>query len=331
MWISRWSPFLAVALASSLAMLPPAHAQSLASQAPARRPVAATDIYRLRSVRDPQLSPEGSWVAYTVSAIDSAKDRAETDIWMTSWDGTQTIRVTATPGSESSPRWSPDGRWLAFLSSRQGGDGGQVWLLDRRGGEAQRLTTIRDGVADLVWSPDAARLALVASIRTDSAAADTSRPHPIVIDRYAFKQDREGYLTRSHSHLFLLDVASRKVDTLTTGDADEASPAWSPDGSRLAFVRTPEVAPGSGENSDVWVMDSRPGGQQVRLTDFPMPRSSTGSTSDRCSLNINTISAVQRPMPFTRVSASTTASSSISTRRSSGSAPACIFAHRSRR
>jgi len=271
MTIPRRSPFLVAVLASTLATPPLARAQSAPPAAPVRRPVASTDIYRLRSVRDPQLSPEGAWVAYTVSAIDSAKDRAETDIWMTSWDGSQTIRVTSTPGSESSPRWSPDGRWLAFLSARQGGDGAQVWLLDRRGGEAQRLTTIRDGVSDLAWSPDASRLALVASIRTDSAAADTSRPHPIVIDRYAFKQDREGYLTRSHSHLFLVDVTSRKVDTLTTGEADEGSPAWSPDGARLAFVRTPEVAPGSGENSDVWVMDSRPGGQQLRLTDFPGP------------------------------------------------------------
>ena len=271
MTIPRRSPFVVAALVLSLAPAPATHAQPAPSPVPARRPVAATDIYRLRTVRDPQLSPEGAWVAYTVSVIDSAKDRAETDIWMTSWDGTQTIRVTSTPGSESSPRWSPDGRWLAFLSSRQGGDGAQVWLLDRRGGEGQRITTIRDGVSDMAWSPDATRLVLVAGVRTDSAAADTTRPHPIVIDRYAFKQDREGYLTRSHTHLFLLDVTSRRVDTLTTGDADEDSPAWSPDGARLAFVRTPEPAPGSGANSDVWVMDARPGGQQVHLTDFPGP------------------------------------------------------------
>ena len=244
---------------------------ALAQTPAARRPLAATDLYRLRTVRDPQVSPEGAWVAYTVTTIDSAKDRSETDIWMVNWDGTQTVRVTSTPGGESSPRWSPDGRFLAFLSSRQAGDGAQVWLLDRRGGEAQRVTTIKGGVADLAWSPDATRLALVSEFKEDSAAADTTRPHPIVVERYHFKQDREGYLTRSHSHLLLFDVASRKLDTLTTGDADEASPAWSPDGARIAFVRTPEPAPGTGDNPDVFVMDARTGSQPVRLTDFPGP------------------------------------------------------------
>ena len=242
------------------------------AQTPApRRPLAATDLFRLRTVRDPQLSPDGAWVAYTVASVDSAKDKSETDIWMTSWDGTQTVRVTSTPGAETSPRWSPDGRYLAFLSSRQAGDGAQVWLLDRRGGEAQRVTQIKDGVGEYAWSPDASRLVLVADFKLDSAAADTTRPHPIVVDRYVFKQDREGYLTRSHSHLLLFDVASRKVDTLTSGDADEASPAWSPDGSRLAFVRTPEPAPGTGDNPDVFVMDARTGSQPVRLTDFAGP------------------------------------------------------------
>jgi Tol biopolymer transport system component len=145
--MSRRLAVLAPALLA--AALSAAHAQSAT-----KRPLRPTDIYHLRSVNDPQISPDGAWVAYSVSAVDSAKDKSDSDIWMTSWDGTQTIRLTSTPESESSPRWSPDGRWLAFVSGRQEGKGGQVWLLDRRGGEAQRLTMIKGGIDDFAWSPD---------------------------------------------------------------------------------------------------------------------------------------------------------------------------------
>src|SRR5262245_65705987 len=100
-----------------------------------KRALRVGDLYRVKGVGDPQRSPDGKWVAYTVSTSDSAKDRNDTDVWMASWDGKENIRLTSTPDGESSPRWSPDGRFLAFTSSRQGARGGQLWLLDRRGGE----------------------------------------------------------------------------------------------------------------------------------------------------------------------------------------------------
>ncbi|HET9013302.1 MAG TPA: hypothetical protein VFN38_15870, partial [Gemmatimonadaceae bacterium] len=142
----------------------------LAAQAPARRPLRAGDIYQLRVVNDPQLSPDGAWVAYTVTSADSAKDKSDADLWMTSWDGAQTVRLTSSPEGESAPRWSPDNRYLAFVSGRQEGKGGQVWLLDRRGGEAQRLTMLKGGIEDFAWSPDSKRLVLVLEEDTDSLA-----------------------------------------------------------------------------------------------------------------------------------------------------------------
>jgi len=95
-----------------------------AQSAVAKRPIRVGDMYRVKNVNDPQLSPDGKWVAYTVTTTDSAKDRSDTDVWMTSWDGTQTIQVTSSPDGESNPRWSPDGRYLSFTSSRQAGKGG---------------------------------------------------------------------------------------------------------------------------------------------------------------------------------------------------------------
>jgi dipeptidyl aminopeptidase/acylaminoacyl peptidase len=134
-----------LALALLLAPAAVAAAQT-AAPAPARRPLRPTDVYQLRAVNDPQLSPDGAWVAYSVTTADSAKDKSDSDVWMTSWDGATTIRLTSSPDGESTPRWSPDNRYLAFVSGRQEGKGGQVWLLDRRGGEAQRLTMLKGGI-----------------------------------------------------------------------------------------------------------------------------------------------------------------------------------------
>ncbi|MEP6990566.1 MAG: S9 family peptidase [bacterium] len=248
---------------------------NLPGQAIPQRPLRASDLYALRGVTDPQLSPDGAWVAYTVSAIDSTKDKSDTDLWMTSWDGTQSIRLTSTPEGESTPRWSPDGRYLAFVSGRQDGKGGQVWLLDRRGGEAQRLTTLKGGISDFAWSPDAKRMILVLDEETDSVArkdtATHATPKPIVIDRYNFKRDVTGYLGTKRTHLALLDVTTKKLDSLTSAIFDDDLPSWSPDGQRIAFVRTPVAEPGRGRESDVFVVDARKGATPRQLTDFDGP------------------------------------------------------------
>ena len=258
-----------------LAFLMLASSSTLAAQTGARRPLRASDLYALRGVNDPQLSPDGAWVAYSVSAIDSAKDKSDTDLWMSSWDGSQSIRLTSTPEAESAPRWSPDGRFLAFVSGRQEGKGGQVWLLDRRGGEAQRLTMVKGGISDFAWSPDAKRLVLVLDEETDSVARkDTAThptPKPIVIDRYNFKRDVAGYLGTKRTHLALFDVATRKIDSLTSALHDDDLPSWSPDGQRIAFVRTPISEPGKGRESDVYVIDARRGASPTQLTVFDGP------------------------------------------------------------
>ena len=131
---------------------------SEASGQPAKRAITLDDLSKIKSVGDPQRSPDGKWVAYVVGSIDVEKDKRDSDLWMVSWDGAQTVRLTSGPESESSPRWSPDGRYLAFLASRGSEDekkkGSQIWLLDRLGGEAQKLTEIDGGVSDYSWSPD---------------------------------------------------------------------------------------------------------------------------------------------------------------------------------
>src|SRR5579859_771811 len=249
---------------------------------PAKRPLAVDDFAKLRSVSDPQVSPDGNWIAYTVGTIDLEKDKRDSDLWMISSDGAQRIRLTATAEvSESAPRWSPDGRYLAFLAAR--GDeeekkaGSQVWLLDRRGGEAQKLTDIKGGIADYAWSPDSKRLVLVVNDYDPSTDPEKkegwkrkAKP-PIVIDRYHFKSDAEGYLESRHRHLQLFDVDARKAEVLTKGAYDESNAVWSPDGRMIAFVSNRDTDPDRSDNSDIFVIDATPGAEPRKLTTFPGP------------------------------------------------------------
>jgi dipeptidyl aminopeptidase/acylaminoacyl peptidase len=253
----------------------------LALAQPAKRSITLDDLVKIRSVGDPQRSPDGKWVAYTVGTTDAEKDKRDTDIWMASWDGAEQIRLTSSPDAESSPRWSPDGRYLAFLASRGTEEekklGAQVWVLDRRGGEAMKLTEIKGGVNDYAWSPDSRRLVIVSS---DQDPADEpeklegwkrkTKP-PIVIDRYHFKQDRSGYLKRLYSHLWLFDVAARKAEPLTTGPYSDTSPVWSPDGGRIAFVSERSPDPDRAPDSNVFVVEAKPGAEPKQLTTYEGP------------------------------------------------------------
>jgi dipeptidyl aminopeptidase/acylaminoacyl peptidase len=258
-----------VLLASVLAAAPGARAAD-------KRPLSVDDLDRLRDVRDPQRSPDGEWVAYTVTTVDRDADKSDTDIWMVSWDGTRSVRVTSSPQSETTPRWSPDGRRLAFLSSRQDPkDAAQVWLLDRAGGEAEKLTSVEGGVSDYDWAPDGKRLVLAGRDPDPDAApagdgGKKRTPKPIVIDRYHFKQDVQGYLATRRTHLKLFDLATRKAEALTSGTFDEIFPAFSPDGRSVAFASKREGADvDRDQNWDVYVVEATAGGAVRRLTTSP--------------------------------------------------------------
>ncbi|GAB3272235.1 S9 family peptidase [Larkinella harenae] len=227
------------------------------AQLPTRRPIQPSDILRLQNITDPQVSPDGAWVAYTLSSVDKEKDKRNNDLWMISWDGKQSVQLTSSAESESTPRWSPDGRYLSFVATRNGDKDSQLWLLDRRGGEGKKLTELKGELEEYEWAPDGKRIALVVRDKDYSDSAKTKIRKPYVIDRYHFKEDSKGYLDRRAAHLYLLDVETRKLDTLTSGIYDESSPVWSPDSKLIAYVSNRTTDPDKNENADLFVIEAR--------------------------------------------------------------------------
>jgi dipeptidyl aminopeptidase/acylaminoacyl peptidase len=245
-----------------------------------KRALALSDMYSLRTIGNLQISPDGEWVLYTVAQLDSVRDRNESDLYITRWDGTKTLRLTYSHESEGSPRFSPDGQYISYTSSRgiPSERGAQVFLLDREGGEPQKLTDVKGGVSGHEWSPDSKRLVLTVRDPDPDAdrppTADTTRPRPsspIVVERYRFKEDGQGYLGNRQTHLYLFDVESKKIDQLTTGKFTESNPSWSPDGKWIAFVSRRGEDPDKENDSNIYIVEARVTAQPKQLTKFDGP------------------------------------------------------------
>ncbi len=237
------------------------------AQSAAKRKLKPSDVYRLQTLGDPQVAPEGNWIAYTVTSIDSVLNKRNTDLWMISWDGKQSVQLTSSTDAETQPKWSPDGKYLSFVSSRQGTTNNQIWLMNRLGGEGKQLTSLKADLMDYSWSPDGKKILL--TIKTPLDTAKPKTPKPLVINRYRFKRDVEGYITqRQPAHLYLLDIESKKIDTLTSGEYDETGAMFSPDGKQIAFVSNRTEDPDRNINSDIFVMDAQPKAIAKKLTNW---------------------------------------------------------------
>ena len=211
---------------------------------------------------DSRLSPDGARVAFVVSTQNVDDDRYDRSIWV------DDARFTSGPG-DTAPRWSPDGRRLAFLRSVDG-DPAQVAIIPVDGGEARVLTEFELGVVALEWSADGEGLVVVAVTYTEEWAdldEDELKRRPRRVTNVPYRYDSRGWTHDRKRRLWLLDPDSAEEPRcLTSGEFDEEAPAWSPDGSRIAFVSDRHPRQGLESGNDVWEVDIA-SGDLTQVTD----------------------------------------------------------------
>ena len=215
-----------------------------------------SDLAHLAAPSDPQLHPDGVRTAYVLTEIDVGEDRYVRRIHL--HDGAGTRRFTHGP-SDTSPRWSPDGRWLAFLrTGTEEGQRPQVHVMPADGGEAQRRTELPLGVSDLAWAPDSTRLVVVAAVwHPEVADLDEAerRRRPRRLTRLPYRTDQDGWIHDRTHRLHLVPVTgARRTVELDTGPRDVTSPVWHPDGTVIAYISDPDDWPQTEPHSQVFAL-----------------------------------------------------------------------------
>lgn len=250
-----------------------------------KRAITIEDLYEITFLSSPRISPDGQRVAYVVTKVDARKHAYRSSIWAVPSTGGPNTRLTAAPANATAPSWSPDGRWLAFISEREGEakqapaveqkklgkDKPQIWLLPTDGGEAHQMTFLPHGASAPVWSPDGQWLVFSAAVGPLDEETEDGKPLPKarVIDRLFYKLDGTGFIYERRSHLFLLNVAGGEPIQLTDGDWNDGDAMWSPDGKHLVFASSRAEDRWSMPNSDLYTLAIEQGkaGELRCLTD----------------------------------------------------------------
>jgi dipeptidyl aminopeptidase/acylaminoacyl peptidase len=237
------------ALFSSALVVAQEHEQD--ESTPSLRSLQIDDTFKIKSVRSPGLSPDGKLLTYTVTTRNYEENSSKTRIWMIATKGGDPIPMTAEAVSSRAPTFSRDGKRLYFVSARNGGKS-QVINFSRD--EKKLLLTLTDPEPD------------------KDSEEKWIKGKPWVIDRIQFKEDYTGYLDRRRDHIYVYDVESKRVTQVTSGDYDDSSPAWSPDGKTIAFVSNRTEEPDTNYNNSVWLVDADnadKGKNLIQLTTSP--------------------------------------------------------------
>lgn len=245
-----------------------------------KRPITVEDMWKMGRVSDPQLSPDGKWIAYVVTYYDMEQNTGNSDIWLVSINGGKPRKLTNSPKSDDHPRWSPDGGKIAFISTRDGKP--QIYLISTTGGEARKVSNVPTGVSDFIWSPDGRYFAFTTRVYPEakdiqeSANWDEhkakSKVKARIIDHLLFRYWNH-WLEDKRSHVFVMPSEGGRCWDITPGDYDtppidlgsKHDFTFSPDGREIAFVRNTDPVVAISTNNDIFIAPVE-GGEPKRIT-----------------------------------------------------------------
>ena len=257
---------------------------SLFGQNAGLRPIGPNDIYRMSTVSNPKISPEGQWVLYSISKIDSAKYKFYSKLYMVSADGNQTVSLTEQTKGVSNYNWSPDGKYISFLAAGKEEEGSQFYLMDRRGGEPIQITHIKGELQSYQWLKDGKHLIFTIKDYNYADTAKSKMREPYEIDRYRFKADYEGYLDNRKTHLYSFELATKKLDTLTRGNYNESEVSVSSNGAMITYVSNVSAQPDQNDNTSIFVLSLGAAQNPIKLTTYKGSNRSPKFSPDNLSI-----------------------------------------------
>lgn len=250
------------------------HVIATSEAAVAQRPMKTVDLLNIPWISEPQLSPDGRQLLYVRSDADWAANKRVNHLWRINLDGTAEVQLTSGANGESSPRFSPDGKWVACLAARDTSQRPQIFLISNAGGEARRLGNHPTAVSSIEWSRDGASIYYLAEEEKSAEAAERDKAND---DAFAFDE------AEKHRHLWKVDLSSEKPKRLTGGDFTVLGYQLAQDGQHIAYHRAPGVLLDHLYDAEVWLMTSS-GEDPIQLTRNGMPESQASLSPDNSQL-----------------------------------------------